>query len=693
MKSVSLSSVGRLGLALLAASVLTAPKSDARVVRIVVENKVSPDFNGASFGATGPYETLTGKAYGELDPKDPRNSIIQDIALAPKNARGMVEYVATFHIVKPVDMSKTSHLMWHDVPNRGGRINIVAQERNTGDIGLSSGWQGDNAGATAPNAKNEYVVVPVAHNPDGSPVTGPVLARIFNASGPASQPLIVYSNPVPYKPASLDTSKATLTTHASESLDGKIGKTSTIPSSDWAWAKCDASHPFPGTPDPTQICVKGGFNPALLYQIVFTAKDPYVLGIGLAAFRDVGSFFRNADKDDNGTANPLAGQVQWVIGRGVSQSGNFLRQYIDLGFNEDERGRQVEDGAWPIIAGRRISINTRFAEPDGVLMLYQPGSEGPQWWSPWPDKVRGLPASSMLDRCTKSRTCPKVIEHFGAAEVWGLKLTPEWVGTSGDADIPMPETVRRYYVASTQHGGGRGGFSTTPLPPPSCPGTEWGKGVLATNPMPQTETVNAIRAHFRDWVMKGIAPPPSRYPTLAGGTLVDDTKAAMGFPSIPGLPADAPTAWVNPVLDYDFGPGFNRVDGTGIASKQPPAILHVVNMKVPKVDADGNELGGVPVVLLGAPLGTYLGWNITADGFFKGRPCNYAGGMIPFAKTKAERDAKGDPRLSLEERYRDHAGYVRAVEEAAKKAKAEGFLLEDDAKSLIAAADASDVLK
>jgi hypothetical protein len=159
------------------------------------------------------------------------------------------------------------------------------------------------------------------------------------------------------------------------------------------------------------------------------------------------------------------------------------------------------------------------------------------------------------------------------------------------------------------------------------------------------------------------------------------------------LPADAPTAWVNPVLDYDFGPDFNRVDGTGIVSKQPPAIRHVVNMKVPKVDADGNELGGVPVVLLGAPLGTYMGWNITAQGFFKDRPCNYAGGMIPFAKTKAERTASGDPRPSLEERYGDHAGYVRAVEASAKRAMAQGFLLEDDAKALIAAADASNVLK
>jgi hypothetical protein len=193
--------------------------------------------------------------------------------------------------------------------------------------------------------------------------------------------------------------------------------------------------------------------------------------------------------------------------------------------------------------------------------------------------------------------------------------------------------------------------------------------------------------------MKGVAPPPSRYPNLEDGTLVDATKAAMGFPALPGLPANAPTGLINPLIDYDFGPGFNPMDGTGVETLVPPAIKHVIRMKAPRVDADGNELGGVPVVLRDAPLGTYLGWNITAAGFHKGQACNYAGGMIPFARTKAERIANEDPRLSLEERYGDHAGYVAAVTTAARKAVADGFLLEGDAKTLIAAADAGDVLR
>ena len=203
----------------------------AEVKRIVIDRKVSPAFDGKSFGSAGQYQTLAGRAFGELDPDDPHNRIITDIRLAPRNASGKVEYVATFFLVKPIDMTKSSHLMWHDVPNRGGRITIAEAERILGDVGLSSGWQGDNSGATAPGPNNDYVVVPVARQADGSPITGLVLGRIVNATGPGSQPLVLNSNPLPYKPATLETAKATLTTRTSETIDGKAGGAKTLASS------------------------------------------------------------------------------------------------------------------------------------------------------------------------------------------------------------------------------------------------------------------------------------------------------------------------------------------------------------------------------------------------------------------------------------------------------------------------------
>ena len=698
--------LSRKALAAFAAALALATIADARVTKIVVESTLDPDATLAATGPAGAIKRISGRAYGELDPANSLNAIIQDIQLAPKNAKGKVEYVATFQLVMPSDPAKMSGLMWHDVPNRGGRVTILPAERNVGDVGLSSGWQGDNAGQTAHDqAGQDFVIVPIAKNADGSPVRGEVLGRIVNRSGPESQPILVQTSPLPYKPADLDTKQATLTAMKSETVDGVVTVDSTIASSDWAWAKCDAANPFPGKPNPTQICLKKGFDPKLLYQVVFTAENPPVLGVGFAAFRDVAAFFRNEVKDDFGTANPLAGKIKHVISRGNSQSGNFLRGFIHLGFNQDEAGKQVHDGAWPIIAGRRIALNFRWAQPDGVLELYQAGSEGPQWWVPWPDTVRKLPERGILDRCTASKTCPKIIEHFGSAEVWALKLTPEWVGTDGKADIPLPENVRRYYIASSNHGGYivptpntmfNASLAGSTLPPPNCPGNNFGTGELAPNVMPHIHTVNALRQHFRNWVIAGTLPPASVWPRLAKGELVDANKAAMGFPNIPGVPPTIPSNFIMSTLDYDWGPDFNYNDGAGVPTKIPPAIKQVINMKVPRVNADGNEIGGVPVVLHDAPLGTYLGWNITAGGarpFHQGQICNYVGGMIPFAKTKTERTASNDPRRSLEERYKDHAGYVAAVKAAAANAVTQGFLLQADADLLITQAGASQVLR
>jgi hypothetical protein len=728
------------GAAVLAALLAWTPASEARVTKIVIDDTQPL----TATGQTIPYEQISGRAFGELDPGDPLNGIIQDIELG-KDADGKVRYVASFVLSKPVDVSKASGLMFHDVPNRGSPITIQVAERNLGDVGLASAWQGDNSGINAANGTTvrptqlvggrHWLQVPVARNSDGSAVTGLVFGRIVNRSGLGAQPLIVQTNPVPYLPASLDTTQSTLVSRDHETMEGVVTGEATIPSTDWKFCGGGTfAAPLPLTALPVQICLAGGFNLNKLYQVVYTAKDPYVLGVGFAAWRDVGSFFKYAFADDFGTPNPVAGHVSWSIGRGVSQSGNYLRGWLHLGFNQDEARRQVHDGMWPIIAGRRIALNFRWAQPDGVLELYQAGSEGPQWWAKWPDRVRDLPTRSILDRCRKSHTCPKVIEHFGSAEVWALKLTPEWVGTDAKKDIPLPKNVRRYYIPSSTHGGGGGGFNSSlpgvglPTVGASCPGNNFGTGIFPANPVPHTQTVNALRVHLRNWVMNGTLPPPSVWPRLKPGETEDDddddghghkgdkdgkgdkhdghhkrkpdlveaNKAAMGFPTIPGLRPTAPEAgFINPVLDYDWGPEFDPNDASGVPTNVPPPIKQVVKMLVPRVDADGNEIGGVPVVLNDAPLGTYLGWNITAGGarpFHQDQLCDYVGGMIPFAKTKADRLASGDTRLSLEERYTDHAGYVAAVQAAADNAVAQGFLLPEDAIALVDQAAASAVL-
>ncbi len=691
--------------------------SDARVTRIVIDEKVSPAFCKGdacpAYGDAGAYEQIAGRAYGELDPRDPLNALIQDIDLV-RAADGKVRYVATFVITKPVDDTRASGMLWHEVPNRGRPVLLSVQERRFGDIGLATAWQGDNAGMSAmlgttvrdtmAVGANHWLQLPFVKQPDGSPVTGAVFARIVNRSGTAAQPLIVQTNPVPYMPATLDTRKAKLVSRAHESMDGTVKGETVIASDDWKFCGGGTFEaPEPLVKLPVMVCLNGGFDATKLYQVVYTAKDPYPLGVGFAAWRDLGTFFKYASTDDAGTPNPLAGIARYSIARGRSQSGNFLRGWLHLGFNQDEAKRQVHDGMWPVIAGRRIALNFRWAQPDGVLELYQAGSEGPQWWGPYPDRARNLPTRSIQDRCSASKTCPRIIEHFGSAEIWALKLGPEWVGTEAKEDIALPPNVRRYYIASSSHGGGRGGFDSS-LPefhqtakPVQCPGNNWGTGVLAANPLSHDEVWRALTVHFRNWVMRDVPPPPSRYPTLRAGQLVEPTKAALGFPNLPGLRPTLPEPdFINPLLDYDWGPQFDPNDASGIASLAPPRIRQVLKMLVPKVDPDGNEVGGVPTVLGGAPLGTYLGWNVTAADkrpFHAGKLCNYAGGMVPFARTRAERDARADPRPSLEERYGSHEGYVRAVQESARRAVEAGFLMEADAKALIEQAAASKVLK
>jgi len=659
--------------------VSAASNAQARVTRIVIDQKQSPAYGGKSFGSAGPYVLITGKAFGEIDPRDPRNAIITDIELAPRNARGLVEYVATFSLRAPVNLSKASGVLICAVPNRGNRILMSAFGVGgdpgdgfffkRGDIILSSGWQGD----VHPRPGAEIITVPVAKNKDGSSITGPVLARFSNI--PAGTKTL--SLPVPHVPATLDTTLATLTRRGSE--DGAVIP---VASADWAFADC-RKRPFPGKPDPTRISIKGSFDPTYLYELVFKAKDPPVLGIGFAATRDIVSFFRHADKDESGTANPLRGAVTHVIAQGTSQAGNFVKSFLHLGFNEDESGRIVWDGANSHIAARQQPINFRFAMPGGAATLYEPGSEGVLWWSDHPDLARERKTTGLLARCRASGTCPKIFETFGSAEMWGLRMSPALVGTSADRDIPLPPNVRRYYFPGTTHGGGRGGFSTT--------AKASAQYELPDNPNPQLESMRALILALIDWVVKDTAPPPSKYPLLAKAQLVRPDHASMGFPRIPGVPL--PDNMLNPFLDYDFGADFKANDLSGRISLQPPRVKQVIASLVPKVDADGNEVGGIPSVLQQAPLGTYLGWNVRREGFYKGRNGGFAGGYVPFAKTQAERASTGDPRPSLEERYRDHAGYVAAAKAAAQRLVEQRFLLVDDAARLIRAAEASDVLR
>jgi hypothetical protein len=262
------------------------------------------------------------------------------------------------------------------------------------------------------------------------------------------------------------------------------------------------------------------------------------------------------------------------------------------------------------------------------------------------------------------------MEIEGGADFYFVKGSLGIAGTTGKDDIPLPANVRRYYMTSTNHTGGTDNFNYEQPPVEGC--------MLPANPLPWFETERALLAAMQDWITKGTLPPPSAYPRVTDGTLVPATAAAIGWPKIPSILT--PDGVLNPVLDYDFGPRFRYNDHSGIIDNAPPVVKQVIPTLAAKVDADGNEIAGVHPLLLQVPLGTYTGWNPISSGLLKGQECQLQAGTIPFAKTKAERLAKNDPRPSLEERYGNLLNYYSMAVQAANKAIADRLLLPEDAE-------------
>lgn len=660
--------------AMLVASVVSSaiiPTStvEARLTRIVIE-AVQP---ATPVAGAEPYEIVSGRFFGELDPSALSNAIITDLRSAPRNRAGRVDYSATFAIARPVAGTR-ANILFYDVPNRG---NTMLTADPFGYVRVVSGWQGD-----LPDTPGlQTARVPIAKAKDGRSLTGPVLVRFIDMPGGTTTLPLVGSIGRPTArplPVSLDTRKARLVRQSSDTA-----KPAVISSGDWAFADCSTT-PFPGKPDPTRICLRGGFDPAQAYTLTYIGKDPLVLGMGFAMTRDLVSFLRYAKQDDAGTPNP-AGTIGWAVASGTSQSGNFLRSFVHLGFNADEQGHIVFDGINPNIAARQVPLNLRFGVPGGAANLFEPGSEGTLWWSRYDDRVRGRGVSSLLDRCAASNTCPKVIETFGSAEFWGLRMSPGLVGTDAKADLPLPDNVRRYYFPSTTHGGSwTGGFPVAG--DPAVPGCR-----LVGNPNPSLQSLRVAQQMLVAWVRDNRPPLPSASPTIAAGDLVAPTAAAMGWRAIPGTPV--PDGKLNTLPDYDFGTGFDYRDVSGVIGRQPPIVRRTIPALVPRVDADGNEMAGIRSVQLQVPLGTYLGWNETSLGYARGTGCGFVGGFIPFARTEAEREAKGDTRPSLEERYRDHAGFVAQVRAVAQRQADQGWLLPADLAAVIRDAEASQVLR
>jgi len=321
---------------------LAGVKAHARIVRI----DVTSDLQGEAAGVPATYHVIKGFAYGEIDPNDARNRIIQDIALAPTNFGGNVEYITTFTLYAPIHPSAKAAMIYA-VVNRGG--DQLPREYASGDFYLLSGWQGDIrfGGVSGNGIKAETIKVPIARNTDGSSLTGPAFARFIDIPQGArslnlARSLTYSGNDLPPTPFDLDTRHAHLYTKKYEDIDGTEAGVGEISSSDWSWGDCD-SVPFPGTPGPARICLRHDADPAWMYELHYTAKDPLVLGLGFAAVRDLNDFFLTSVTDSHGFKNPVVNHVRAAMALGFSQSGNFLRSFINLGFNEAPCGESGSD--------------------------------------------------------------------------------------------------------------------------------------------------------------------------------------------------------------------------------------------------------------------------------------------------------------------------------------------------------------
>jgi hypothetical protein len=474
-----------------------------------------------------------------------------------------------------------------------------------------------------------------------------------------------------------------------------------VPSKEWAFANC-TQVPFPGVPSRTQICLRDGFDPNYIYELIYTAKNPLVLGLGFAATRDLVSFFRRATHDDKGTPNPLAIEkggtgVRSAIIMGSSQSGRYVRTFLHLGFNADENGRIVFEGAFPHVAPGRLPLNVRFGAPSRGYSQHEdhlfPASEAPFTYSAVHDPYTAR-TDGILVRCEKTRTCPKIVHAIGSGEYWMGRQSLDQTDPLGTRDVPLPKNVRMYLISSVQH-------SSAPAP---APGTLPERGVCRwpANPAPQSETLRALWVALDAWVNRGLAPPPSKIPTIKDGTLVRPDPATFGFPVIPvtHYAPNSPTEPVNfngihnALTLLEFGPQFDAQNESGNITLNPPKVVSGKEyaVMVPAVDRDGNEITGVRSTAIQVPLGTHAGWNRRRTGYAADEQC-MSGLYIPFAPTEAERESAGDPRPSLKRRYTSHVGYVAAVRAAADRLVAERLLLPEDAQRLIQEADASDVLR
>ena len=637
-----------------------ASAADAGVLRLRIERRESI-LNGQPFGAAGPYEKLAGKVDFALDPALPQNLGIVDLALAPRNARGLVEFSADFYLIKPVDPARGNGKLFYEAGNRGTKriLQTFQGGANTEDPSTAAefgngalmrqgftllwmGWQWDVP------AGRMRMDIPIATN-NGQTITGLVRGNFIPGANAATA-LIADRGHQPY-PAVDPNSPQNRMIVRTLPTDPPVE----IARDRWRFTG-------PGT-----VAIDRGFEAGHIYDVIYVAKDPRVVGVGLSGTRDLVSFFKYATAAEG---NPMPG-IKYAMGWGVSQTGRYLRHFVYQGFNEDEHGRQVFDGVIDQVGGAgRGSFNHRFGQQSRDQLqhfnILYPVDMFPFTDADQTDPETGL-TDGILARATKSGTVPKFFHVLTDSEYFNRAGSLTHTDVTGTRDIAPPSTSRIYMISSAPHI--VGAFPPAPYNDPDFVGR------ADMNTLVYTPVIRALFRSLDRWVTEGVEPPASRYPLISDGTLT--TVAASGWPTIPTFPRPK-----SPMTTYrlDFGPDWNK----GIVTIEPPKIGKPFIGLVPAVDEAGNDRAGIRLPEIAVPLATHTGWNYRRPEI--GAPERLAseiGSYLPLPRTKTDREKSGDSRKSIAERYTSADDYLGKIATAAVKLVDEGYLLPEDVPQII----------
>ena len=652
--------------AALSLTVLSSPAA-ARVERIEILSR--QDFApGIEFGDAGAYEKLRGRAFFALDPNAAANAPVTDLKLAPRDARGLVEFSAEFLVLRPKVAARGNGTLLYEVNNRGN-IAILHQlheasfsndPATVADAGNGflfrrgvtlawSAWATDVA--TRPGDNRLVLRAPIATK-DGAPITGKVAYELI-VDAPRATARFTGLLGTAY-PVANDGDPDVVLTERQRREDERRP----IPRAAWSFVERNEGGA------PSEIALDGGFKPGRIYELVYTARDPIVAAAGMAGIRDLLSYLRT---------NPLAGAPapRTSLIFGISQSGRLIQTMLLRGLHVDEDGRAVFDGAFVHVAGGgKGGFDYRFAMPTRHFSVLEdhiyPTDFFPFATVSARDSATGA-EGSILDRARALGAVPKLFYVNNSSEYWNRAASLIATDPDGERDLPPAPEARIYFIAGAQH----------------YVGALSERGIFANcvNTLNHYRAMRALMLAFERWVREGVEPPPSTYPRIADGTLVTVAAHGKAFPGIPGF--RLPEANLRPPR-LDFG---SRFETDRVAEQVPPRLGKPFATLVPRPDADGLDQGGIALPEMLVPLGTRTGFNTRNEAAgFPGATGRWDGSFLPFARTEAERQASGDPRPSLEARYVSRAAYEEKVQAAAADVVRRGFLLPQDVDALVSEA-------